>query len=245
MQIATPYHRPTVQLLKFTAGDAAGKTVAGHSEHSRFEAKNRPSPREDPCCDSVSRLQFPPMASEHLRAFFLPLVRRAFGELRIGDREVVEYVSGVVADFARADQLHRLRAIEGKPVDSVVEMLGESIGVSAARARIEWQREVRKYIGDYTLFMSGIFRAHVSSGGYFDYYLLEGSRSYRTVSELDLSLYRSGFMLFQQLSQKFEFYSGALDYLRKAYFAPTSGHDPFAEFLRQVEGWVRIGISNN
>ena len=41
--------------------------------------------------------------------------------------------------------------------------------------------------------MSGLFRSYVSRGGYLDYYLEEGRRAYWAVSELDLSLYRTGF----------------------------------------------------
>ena len=93
--------------------------------------------------------------------------------------------------------------------------------------------------------MSGIFRSYVDGKGVLNYYIKEGSRSYWTVSELDLSLYRTGFILFQELSKKFEYYSGALDYTRKAYFAPEPGEDPFAGFLRQVEGWMKVNITPN
>ena len=180
-----------------------------------------------------------------MKAFFVPVVRRAFGELGLGEGEIVAYVTDVLASFARAEQLYRLRSLEGKRIDSVVEMIGNLIDVPAGRAGIERQRAARKYVGDYALFMSGMFRSHVVRGGYLDFYLREGSRSYWTVSELDVSLYRTGFLLFQELSKKFEFYSGALDYLRQAYFAPSPGHDPFADFLRQVDGWTRVGMSNN
>jgi len=104
---------------------------------------------------------------------------------------------------------------------------------------------VRKYLGDYTLFMTGIFRSYVEGREVFDYYLQEGRRSYWTVSELDLSLYRTGFILFQELSRKFEYYSGALDYMRKAFFAAEPGEDPFAGFLRQVEGWMKVNLTEN
>jgi len=65
------------------------------------------------------------------------------------------------------------------------------------------------------------------------------------VSELDLSLYRTGYFLYQELSKKFEYYSGALDYTRKAYFASAPGEDPFAGFMRQVEGWIKVNITEN
>jgi hypothetical protein len=78
-----------------------------------------------------------------------------------------------------------------------------------------------------------------------DYYLREGSRSYWTVSELDLSLYRTGYYLYQELSKKFEFYSGALDFTRKTHFATAPGENPFAGFVRQVEGWMKNSLTNN
>jgi len=183
------------------------------------------------------------VGESRLKSFFRPLVRQAFGQLGLRDREVADYVGDVLAAFARADRLYRLRTAQGRRIESVVEMLVGAL--PAGRPAIEWERDLRKYVGDYTLFMSGMFRAYVSRGGYLDFYLQEGRRSYRRVSQLDLVLYRTGFLLFQELSERFEFYSGALDFLRKAYFAPAPGEDPFADFLRQVEGWVRIGISNN
>ncbi len=185
------------------------------------------------------------MGSDGLTRFFTPIVRRAFWELGLGEREVIEYVTGVLSGFARADHLYRLRSLEGKPIDTVVEMLADIQASLPGRTQIERQREQRRYIGDYTLFMSGLFRSHVSRGGYLDYYLAEGQRAYWAVSEFDLSLYRTGFLLFQELSKRFEFYAGALDYLRKAYFAPSPTEDPFADFLRQIEGWRRHGISDN
>ncbi|MGH7905901.1 MAG: hypothetical protein ACREP6_04675, partial [Candidatus Binataceae bacterium] len=97
----------------------------------------------------------------------------------------------------------------------------------------------------YTLFMSGIFRKHVERGGHLHYYLDEGSRSYRKVSVLDAALYRPGFLVFEELSNRFEYYSGALDYMGKCFFAPEPNQDPFAGFFQQIEGWVRLGLSDN
>lgn len=39
-QVVTPYHRPTIQLLKFTAGDAAGSyeiRFCHYDHHGRFQ----------------------------------------------------------------------------------------------------------------------------------------------------------------------------------------------------------------
>jgi hypothetical protein len=180
-----------------------------------------------------------------LREFFMNAVRQSFWQLGIYDATVAGYVADVLTDFARTDSLYRLRSRAGRKIESVVEMLAHESELPASENQLLRERETRKYVGDYALFMSGIFRTYVEGRGFLDYYIKEGSRSYWTVSELDVSLYRTGFILFQELSTKFEYYSGALDYTRKAYFAAQPGEDPFAGFLRQVDGWMKVNLTEN
>jgi hypothetical protein len=185
------------------------------------------------------------IASGWLNACFLKLIRRGFWELGINDAAVARYLADVLTDFARADNLYKIRSRGGKKLDSVVEMGVANKPETFRESPVLRERALRKYLGDYTLFMSGIFRSHVEHRGFLDYYLQEGRRSYWTVSELDLSLYRTGFLLYQELSDKFEYYSGALDYMRKAYFAAEPGRDPFAGFLKQIEGWMKVNTAEN
>ena len=180
-----------------------------------------------------------------LKGFFLNVVRQSFWQLGINDAMVANYVADVLTEFARTDNLYRIRGQHGRKVDSVVEMLAPRADEPADQDAILTERSRRKYVGDYALFMSGIFRNYITRQGCLSYYIEEGSRSYWTVSELDVSLYRTGFILFQELSKKFEYYSGALDYTRKAYFAADPGEDPFAGFLRQIDGWAKVNIRPN
>jgi hypothetical protein len=184
-------------------------------------------------------------SGDKLHNFFSNVIRQSFWQLGINDATVAKYVADVLTDFAKSDNLFRMRGSGGRKVESVVEMLADKTSEASDESQILRERSVRKYVGDYALFMSGIFRSYVEGRGYLQYYISEGSRSYWTVSELDLSLYRTGFILFQELSKKFEYYSGALDYTRKAYFAPEPGEDPFAGFLRQVEGWMKVNLTQN
>ena len=185
------------------------------------------------------------VSPDRLHNFFHELTRRSFRQLGIDDATVATYVADVLTDFSATDSLYRLRSRAGKKMESVVEILSATRHEGAGDAGLLRERAVRKYLGDYTLFMSGIFRSHVEKRGFLDYYLQEGSRSYWTVSEMDISLYRTGFILFQELSKKFEYSSGALDYMRKAYFAPAPGEDPFAGFVRQIEGWMKVNLTEN
>jgi hypothetical protein len=184
-------------------------------------------------------------SDNRLHDFFLKVVRQSFWQLGIYDATVAGYVADVLVEFARADNLYKFRGRAGRKVDSVVDMLAHHSLTHADETDVLKERSLRKYVGDYALFMSGIFRKYVEGIGSLDYYIREGSRSYWTVSELDLSLYRTGYFLYQELSKKFEYYSGALDYTRKAYFAAAPGEDPFAGFARQVEGWMKSNLTEN
>jgi hypothetical protein len=185
-------------------------------------------------------------SSPKLQGFFLDLVRKSFGQLGMGDHAIVEYVASVLTDFSHSDRWLQLHNAEGRRLTSTVEMLlTQTDEPRDAVARVEWERTLRKYVGDYTLFMSGLFRRFVERGGYLGYYLDEGARAYQAVSELDVSLYRPGFLVFEELGKGFESYSGALDFMCKCYFTPAPNEDPFSGFFAQIQGWVRYGISRN
>jgi len=152
----------------------------------------------------------------------------------------------MLATFAHSDQLYRLQTVDGRRQKNLVDILSSQFEESLhPQPQAQKERELRKYVGDYTLFMSGVFRSHIEKTGVLNYYLQEGRRSYWQVSELDLSLYRTGFLLFQELSKNFEYYSGALDYMRKSCFTPSAKENPFGQFLNQVEGWMKINLSHN
>lgn len=186
------------------------------------------------------------LSNNQLHDFFLEHTRKSFWELGLIDQAVIGYVADVLTAFVRTDHLYRVRAPNGKRLTSLVEILSEQIETHPVAHSSLWrEREVRKYVGDYALFMSGLFRTYVEKIGVLDYYVHEGQQSYHKVSELELSLYQTGFQLFQELSKNFEYYSGALDYMRKVYFGPSPNDNPFGQFLRQIEGWVQTHWSNN
>jgi hypothetical protein len=187
-------------------------------------------------------------SSERLQTFFLTLVRQSFGQLGVGDSQITNYIATILADFSRSERWLALRSADGQRLTSTVEMMLSQIS-PRDQMRTLGERELRKHIGDYTLFMSGLFRRYVERGGYLDYYLEEGARSYHEVFKLaaglDGSLHGREYLMFEELSKDFEHYSGALDFMRKCYFASAPGENPFAGFYRQIQGWVRDGLANN
>ncbi len=149
-----------------------------------------------------------PIGRDHpLRRLFGELVRRHFQD----DAGIAEYISGILVDFVYVDHLYRIRNARGKRLEEVGEMLIESNPLLEARS-FDRERAVRKHIGDYTLFLAGLFPEYVASlprrGLRLDSmidYVKAGKESYRIVSFFDQFEYRTEAPLFRRLSDSFEF----------------------------------------
>jgi hypothetical protein len=128
-----------------------------------------------------------------------------------GDNELVQYVADLLVDFVHADQLYRIRNARGKRLEDVGEMLVESNPLLYAQS-FDREREVRKHIGDYTLFLTGMFPEYVAHlprhGLRLDSmidYIKAGKESYRVVAAFDQFEYRRVAPLFRRLSEHFEY----------------------------------------
>jgi hypothetical protein len=150
--------------------------------------------------------------SHPLRQLFDELVRRRFvRDVQISNSHLPSYVSGLLVEFTHVDSLHRIRDARGKHLEDVGEMLLES-NLLLGASSFDREREVRKHIGDYTLFMTGLFPEHVASvrrtrgmrlESFVDF-IKAGKESYRIVSSYDPHEYESKAPLFWQLADKFE-----------------------------------------
>jgi hypothetical protein len=141
-----------------------------------------------------------------LRRLFRELVTRHFQD----DPGIAEYVCGLLIDFVHIDHLYRIRNFRGKRLEEVGEMVIESNPMLEARS-FDYEREVRKHIGDYTLFLSGLFPEYVASlprcGLRLDSlvdYVKARRESYRIVSCFDQFEYRNEAPMFRRLSDSFE-----------------------------------------
>ena len=175
------------------------------------------------------------LTSGGLARFFADLVRRSFADLGLGTGETASYVVDLLVRFARSDGLYRIRDNAGRPLDTVSGMLRESLQqwTSEQTYILDRDLELRRHVGDFALFMSGIFRSHVERGGYLGLYLEEGEASYRAVGErLQMTGQRQG-VLFGEMGAAFAMLSGALDYMRKVYMVQAARSGPYTDLLRQ------------
>jgi len=63
---------------------------------------------------------------ERLREFFDWATRRSFWDLEIRDRHVRDYMSTILTDFGRTENLYKIRDKHGHSLETVVEMLMEA-----------------------------------------------------------------------------------------------------------------------
>jgi hypothetical protein len=138
------------------------------------------------------------------------------------DAEVIGYLTEVLVDFVHVERLYRIRDARGRRVEEVAEMLAEGDLLHRADS-LERERTVHKHIGDYTLFMAGVFpefvrRLHtakilISADAFLDYVQV-GKRSYRIVSEFPTDFPGGPPPLFRKLSENFELCVFGLGYVR-------------------------------
>ena len=153
------------------------------------------------------------IAKDHpLRTLFQHLVRGNFRRgAQLDDAEVADYVSVLLTEFTHIDYMYRIRNARGERLDDVAAMLVESNPHLDAPS-FDRERAVRRHVGDFTLFYTGLFpeavgalpRLRPLSVDTFVDYVAEGKESYRIVSLFNMYEYRDEAPLFGRLAYHFE-----------------------------------------
>lgn len=151
------------------------------------------------------------LTNQNLRGLFDELVTRNFEEsLHLSDREIILYVANLLTEFSRVEKLYSIRNAQGKSLEDVGEMLLASNPLLEASS-FDREREVRKHIGDFTLFFAGLFPEAVNRwrlrrqrlDSLIDY-VRTGKESYFIVSEFNLYEYKESAPLFKKMADQFE-----------------------------------------
>lgn len=174
-----------------------------------------------------------------LRKLFEKALDFAFAVNAIQRSEVREYIEEqILCEFIHVENLYKIRDAQGKRLEDIADLLAEGdVLLNAQSFSREFQ--VHKHIGDYTLFMLGMFPAAllrrkgkeflmgqiiVPGANLFEHYTLQGKRSYRIASQFTWK------ELFTELSTNFLLYMRALEMVR-VYFESMKNR----EFLRVKE----------
>ncbi|MGA1795065.1 MAG: hypothetical protein ACMUIL_04310 [bacterium] len=167
-----------------------------------------------------------------LIAMFEQATRKAFSCYpELYDRDVSEHIcSHILSEFVRTDRLYWIRDKEGKRLGEIPDMLAEGDVLLRAES-MEKELAVQEHIGNFSLFMSGLFprdsgrltnriplnmrkdriylalymTLHSTDKG-IDYYIIQGRKAYEKASRIYKGLNDLKASLLKRLSQRFESY---------------------------------------
>ncbi|HEY6487884.1 MAG: hypothetical protein WCC26_20740 [Terracidiphilus sp.] len=143
-----------------------------------------------------------------LESFFHDAIRKSFvDKLTLNDAAIIDYVARLLCEFSEADNLHRLRDATGHRVETVAEMLRAADPVYGTADSFDQERSVRKYIGDYALYMAGLHLDVMESAPNYqidraivDELLKVGKESYFIVSQFNVFEYEKEAPLFARMA---------------------------------------------
>jgi hypothetical protein len=147
-----------------------------------------------------------------LEPFFQQMVRNSYeGKLGLNDPDVTAYVARLLCEFSESDKLYQVRDGAGRPIEELAEMITAADPVNGTAPSFDAERALRKHIGDYALFVAGMYpeamasqrrmrRHHPSLGEL----IHAGKESYYIVSQFNLFEYEEEAPLFARLSDRFE-----------------------------------------
>ncbi len=150
--------------------------------------------------------------SHPLQELFTELIHHHFDrDIGLRDPEMQDYIVNVLSEFCEVEQLFKLRNANGRALDDVGEMLLEADPVYGPAPSFDRERQVRKHIGDYTLFLSGMFPESINHyrlrrqrlENFIDF-IKAGKESYYIVSKFDQFEYANLAPLFAKLAHEFE-----------------------------------------
>jgi hypothetical protein len=160
-------------------------------------------------------------ADHPIRKMFRTLTEMSFEHIDVHDRDLIRYVADLLVEFIHVDNLFRLRDQQGRRLEHLVDMLLDLRDQAPAD-----EREARKHIGDFTLFIVGLYpesltrrRRAVTP----EYYIAQGKEAYLIVAEMDRS--KPTERLFRKLSDQFEYCVTALNHEKVVL------QDPFYQYL--------------
>lgn len=150
--------------------------------------------------------------SHSLQALFGELIHYHFDcDIGLRDCEVQDYVISVLIEFCEIEQMYKIGNAHDRPLDDVGEMLIEADPIYGPAPSFDRERQVRKHIGDYTLFLAGMFPESINRyrlrrqrlENFVDF-IKAGKESYFIVSKFDQFEYAKLAPLFGKLSHEFE-----------------------------------------
>ena len=162
-----------------------------------------------------------------VRQLFRQLTERGMQQAHLDDHETAAYLTNLLTSFIHVENLYRIRGPAGERLEYLVDIIARASESMSPSVR----REYYKQIGDFTLFMLGLYpesldRPRRPIGA--NYYAAQGRRSYSIVASIESP--RPATALYRRLSDQFEQCVLGLNWV-KLYM-----HDPFYQYMLREFG---------
>ena len=140
------------------------------------------------------------------------MVRNSYeGKLGLNDPDVTGYVAHLLCEFSQTDKLYQVRDAQGRPIEELDSMILAADPVNGFATSFDAERAMRKYIGDYALFVGGMYPEANLPGARrkglhpsLTELIHAGKESYFIVSQFNMFEYEKEAPLFTRLSDGFE-----------------------------------------
>lgn len=163
-------------------------------------------------------MMWEPTNNHPLRRLFAGYTEHTFQQsFGVADPPLIDYLSGLLSRFLHTDAIHRLKNLEGRPLEQVAEMVAEVADLPAGRA----SREIHRHIGDFALFWTGVYPEslrklrQVNRLDFFVDYMSQGRRSYYLASQYEDEALHEEAQVLRRLSDEFEMCAFGLTQVRK------------------------------
>ena len=172
--------------------------------------------------------------------YFYILVRQALKEFHIDERAVADYVADLLAEFGKGGRAHRVDEHAAKEYHYFVEMMQDML-----EANSEQTFHLRSHLGNYALFLTGIFPASVYHRAKyhppspdFSYYEMMGSSSYKQASRhAEAERFQVGEIL-EFLARHFKQVRLALNYMAESLLHLDRQPNTHDRVLRRVDQFI-------
>jgi hypothetical protein len=135
--------------------------------------------------------------------YFYVLARHVLRQAGIGDRKLCDYIGSLLETFSQVSQLHHSDTIENRAHEYISDML-----IALQRMTREQAFLLRAHIGNYSLFVSGIFhesaqRRHQRGGPDLRFYEEIGRTNYQMVASHETAKRCELNDVFENLAEQF------------------------------------------
>ena len=158
-----------------------------------------------------------------LESYFHEIIRDTCeNKLGMDDQTLVSYLARLLAEFSVPDNIYRLHDAKGRRLELLTEMVHASDPVYGTASSFVEERTLRKYVGDYALFVSGmcydVVKSAASSPGggpTLAELIATGKESYYIVSQFNVFEFEKEAPLYLRLCDEFERSILALAFVRE------------------------------